>query len=148
MNKILLVLVAFSFLALPGVGIGQTTKELCLTGCQQLRSGVARDACIRGCSAIPGTEKTKTVGGVEIKNPLKYDTIEDLIKAIIRFLQALALIVTAIVIVAAGYFFVFSQGDPAKVTQARNMVIYALVGLAIILVAQGIIALIERVIKG
>lgn len=85
---------------------------------------------------------------IEIKNPLKYDTIEDLIRAIIRFLQVLALIVTAIVIVAAGYFFVFSQGDPAKVTQARNMVIYALVGLAIILVAQGIIAVIERVIKG
>ena len=148
MSKILLVLLAFSFLALPGAGLGLTTKDICLTGCQQITSEVARDACIRGCSIIPGAGKTTKIGGIEIENPLKYDTIEDLIKAIIRFLQVIATIITAIVIVAAGYFFVFSQGDPAKVTQARNMVIYALVGLAIILVAQGIIALIERVIKG
>lgn len=148
MNKTLLILVTFGFLVLPAVGFGQTPKEACLAGCQQLPSGQVRDACIQGCNIIPGAGKTTKIGGIEIKNPLKYDTIEDLIRAIIRFLQVLASIVTAIVIVAAGYFFVFSQGDPAKVTQARNMVIYALVGLAIILVAQGIIAVIERVIKG
>ena len=83
-----------------------------------------------------------------IENPLEADTFEELVKAIIKFLQALAGVVTAMVIVLAGYFFVTSMGDPAKVTQAKKMVLYALIGLAIILAAQGIIALIETIIKG
>ncbi len=91
----------------------------------------------------------QTIGAlIEIRNPLKYDTIEELIRAIVAFLQTLALVVTSLVIVLAGYFFVTSTGNPAKVTQARQMVIYALIGLLIILVAQGIITLIEKVIKG
>ena len=51
------------------------------------------------------------------------------------------------VIIIAGYFFVFSEGDPAKVTLARNMVIYALVGLIIVIMAKGIIALIKQVLQ-
>ena len=86
------------------------------------------------------------VSAIEIGNPLQYDTIEGLINAIINWLFALALVLVPLVIVVAGYFFVSSQGDPAKVTQARNMVIYALVGLLIIMISKGIIALIRRII--
>ncbi|TSC75364.1 MAG: hypothetical protein G01um101430_459 [Parcubacteria group bacterium Gr01-1014_30] len=83
---------------------------------------------------------------IQLQNPLQYDTIEELIAAILAFLRNLALVVTALVIVIAGYFFVTSGGDPQKVTNARMMVIYAMVGLAIILIAEGIVALIRRVI--
>ncbi len=93
---------------------------------------------------IVGFNVAKAV--VEINNPLQYGTFEELIMAILRFLQALALVVTAMVIVVAGYYFVGSAGDPAKVTQARKMITYALIGLLIILVAEGIIQLIQRVI--
>lgn len=85
---------------------------------------------------------------IEIENPLKWGSISELIEAIVKFLQEVALVITAGVIVLAGYFFVTSGGDPAKVTQAKNMVLYALIGLVIILMAQSIIALIEKVIKG
>ena len=85
---------------------------------------------------------------ITITNPLKYDTIAQLINAIINFLFTLALVVVPLVIVVAGYFFVTSAGDPVKVTQARNMIIYALVGLLIIAASKGIIAVIEKVIKG
>ena len=87
-------------------------------------------------------------GAVCIPNPLKACSFKELIEAIIKFLQELAAVVTAIVIVLAGYNFVTSMGDPAKVSQAKKMVLYALIGLAIILMAQGIIALIDTVIKG
>jgi len=92
----------------------------------------------------PGTPP----GAVCIKNPIESKTFEELIKVIIKFLQVLAGVVTSGVIVLAGYFFVTSAGDPAKITQAKKMILYALIGLAIILMAQGIIALVETVIKG
>ncbi len=82
---------------------------------------------------------------VEIKPPLKWTSFEQLLNAIIDFLIKLALVVVPLVIVIAGYFFVASGGDPAKVTQARNMVLWALVGLLILLMAKGIIVLIEQV---
>ncbi len=85
---------------------------------------------------------------IKIENPLKYNTIEELIEAIINFLFTLALIVVPLVIVVAGYFFIVSAGDPVKVSKAKNMVIYALVGLLIIATSKGIIAVIDKVIKG
>ena len=85
---------------------------------------------------------------IEITNPLKHQTFEELIKAIIVFLRNLALAATALVIVLAGFYFVTAAGDPAKVTMAKQMILYALIGLAIVLAAEGIVALIGKVIKG
>ncbi len=84
---------------------------------------------------------------IEIEPPLEHKTIPKLIKAIVAFLRNFALALAPVIIVLAGYFFVTSGGDPAKIVQAKKMVIYALVGLAIILTAEGIVALIEEVIK-
>lgn len=86
------------------------------------------------------------ISAVVIENPVKYNKFEDLINALINWLYALALVVVPGVIVLAGYFFITSQGDPAKVTLARNMVIYALIGLAIIIASRGIIALIKQIV--
>lgn len=85
---------------------------------------------------------------IEITNPLSYTTFDQLIKAIIVFLRDLALVATALVIVLAGFFFVTAAGDPAKVTKAKQMILYALIGLAIVLAAEGIVTLMGKVIKG
>lgn len=85
---------------------------------------------------------------IEITNPLKHKTFEELIKAIIIFMRNLALVATALVIVLSGFYFVTAAGDPAKVTKAKQMIFYALIGLAIVIAAEGIVALLEKVIKG
>ena len=87
-----------------------------------------------------------TAQAIELRNPLRWDTIEDLIKAILVFLRNLSLVVTPIVIILAGYYFVTSMGDPAKITQAKKMVLYAMIGLGIILMSEAIILLIKEVI--
>lgn len=89
---------------------------------------------------------TNYAAAIEIPPPTEYETFGELIDAIIDFLRVLALVVAPLVIVVAGYFFVTSAGDPAKVTQAKYMVIYALIGLLIILMAKDIIALIRYVL--
>ncbi len=86
------------------------------------------------------------VSAIQIPNPLEYKTLGELIEAIIRFLRNLALVVAPLVIIIAAYFFLMSGGNPEKVTQAKNMILYALIGLAIILMAEGIIHLIRTVI--
>ena len=90
--------------------------------------------------------RTASATSAQLTNPLQWDTVEDLIKAIATFLRNLALAVTPIIIIVAGYYFVTSMGDPARITSARKMVLYAMIGLGIILVAEAIVVLIKTVI--
>jgi len=82
-----------------------------------------------------------------ITNPIEADTFEELIDAIINFLWMFGIAVVPAVIIIAGYFFVTSAGDPAKVSQAKKMVLYALIGLLIIGMAKGIVTLIKGVFQ-
>lgn len=45
--------------------------------------------------------------------------------------------IAVIMIIVGGFKFIFAQGDPEKVKGARQMIIYAFIGLAIILLAGG-----------
>lgn len=89
---------------------------------------------------------TALAQGIQLQNPLRYNTVQELIDNLINWLFTLALVIVPLIIVLAGYFFIASGGDPQKVTQARNMVIYALVGFLIILASKGMIALVETIV--
>lgn len=86
-------------------------------------------------------------GAVCIENPLTATDFPSLINAIIDFLWKFALVVVPMIIIIAGYYFVTSMGDPTKVSQARKMILYALVGLLIIGFSKGIVALIQEALK-
>lgn len=47
--------------------------------------------------------------------------------------------IAMIVIILAGIQFILSQGDPAKITKARNAIIYAAIGLALCALAFSIV---------
>ena len=50
-----------------------------------------------------------------------------------------ATIVAVVVIVIAGFMYTTSQGDPNKVARAKNAILYAIVGLIIVLAAVAIV---------
>jgi len=66
--------------------------------------------------------------------------------SITDWLFAILLIVAAIAIIIAAYFFVTATGDPDKVKKARDFVLYALIGVLIALVAKGLVALVGRIV--
>lgn len=88
------------------------------------------------------------ISAIELNSPTEYNTIQELIKGIVGFLRNLALVITPLIIILAGYYFVTSAGDPKRVSQAQKMILYAVIGLAIILMAQAIITLIEKIVTG
>ncbi len=49
-------------------------------------------------------------------------------------------VVSVIIIIIGGLKYILANGDSAKITSARDTIIYALVGLVIALFAQGIIS--------
>ena len=69
----------------------------------------------------------------------------DMLNNITNWLFSLLLVVAAISIIIAGYYFVTAQGDPDKTKTARNFVLYALIGVLIGFAAKGLVMLVGTI---
>jgi len=83
---------------------------------------------------------------ISIDNPLKADSFEEIINNIIDFIFTLSIAIVPLMIVWAGGLYVTSGGDEKKITTARNIITYALSGLAIVLLSKGFVAIIKQLL--
>ena len=82
-------------------------------------------------------------------NPLgETSDISTLLKNIIGFLIVLAIPISAILIVYAGYLYITSAGNEEKIKTAQKTLIWALIGFAIVLIAKGVPAIIQEFLSG
>lgn len=70
-------------------------------------------------------------GEVDIPRPLA----NDLLTGILGTAYWVAGVVAVIVIIIAGIFYSISEGDAAKVKRAKDAILYAVVGLAVVMMA-------------
>ena len=63
---------------------------------------------------------------------------------LIVYAGALAAAISVVVIVIAGIQFIISAGEPGKVAKARNVILYAVIGLVIALSATVIASFVAR----
>ena len=84
-------------------------------------------------------------GQVTIDNPLGHNTFGELIHAIVSFIRNLALMIAPIIFIVAGVMYYFSGGNPDKAKQATDLIKWALIGLVIILIANGITAVVKDI---
>ena len=83
-----------------------------------------------------------------ICNPLDTDTFEELINNIINFIFIFALAFAPLMFIVAGFYFITAAGDPEKIKTAKTIIWYTLIGLVIVLLAKGIIKVIEQIFGG
>ena len=81
-----------------------------------------------------------------ICNPIPYGTIPEVVAAIANFIFIISIPITSLMVVIGGVMFMTSGGDPKKVEQAKKLLLYAVIGLAIILLSKTIAAVIENVL--
>ncbi len=67
------------------------------------------------------------------------DRVNSLIKTVINLLSVAVGIVAVIMIIVGGFRYVTSAGDSTKVGSAKNTILYALIGLIIVALAQVIV---------
>ena len=72
-------------------------------------------------------------------------TAPSVVEALINGVIVVVGIVAVIVIIVGGQRFIVSQGDSGKITAARGMIIYGVVGLIVALMAFGVV---NFVLKG
>ncbi len=85
-------------------------------------------------------------GQITIENPLDYDTFDELIDALINFIFWVGIALAPIMVLIAGFNFMTAAGDPKKVDTAKKILLYTAVGLAIILMAKGLIGILHQVL--
>lgn len=76
------------------------------------------------------------------------DAGDQQLQIIFNTVFAIMAAVAVLIIVIAGFRYVISRGDPQAVAKARNAIIYAAIGLVVIMTAYAIVALALNVAGG
>lgn len=87
------------------------------------------------------------MSSVLFKNPLGAENFEDLVQNITKWLVRIATPIGVIVIVYAGAKFLMAKGDPTKINEAKQVLWYAIIGLAIVFAASGLVSLVRSIIS-
>jgi hypothetical protein len=85
------------------------------------------------------------VVAVDIPNPVPCDDIPCLLNMVVGFIRNVALMIAPIIFIIAGLMYYFAGGNPEKAKNATNLIKYAIIGLVIILIANGITAVIKDI---
>jgi hypothetical protein len=71
--------------------------------------------------------------GPTLTNPLKVNNVEEFLAAVLRVVQMILSPFVVLVIIYAGFQFLTAQGNKSKIETAKRMLLYAVIGAAIIL---------------
>jgi hypothetical protein len=119
------ILVGFSLMA--AVVVLQTGLVFAQTGQEQINAGLCSGANFEftdnpsgaSCSANDATEK-----------------VNRLIRTVVNLLSAVVGVVAVIMIIFGGLRYITSGGNDTSITSAKNTILYAIIGLIIVALAQ------------
>lgn len=80
-------------------------------------------------------------------NPVGIDNLEDLAQRIGEAILKLAIPIAVIIIIWIGIQFLLANGNPEKINKAKSALWWTLIGLAVILIGGGFIALIRDILS-
>ncbi len=105
----------------------------------------AEPASLNGICNLQGVNTSQSAacneqrkGGDPISGPT------GILTRIIQILVYIVGIASVIMIIIGGFRYVLSHGDPGAVSTAKNSILYALVGLVVAILAQGIVAFVLK----
>lgn len=129
--------ILFSVLVLPPPSTGaQSTKELCSGA--NLDLGNTKHSCVSSDGNPAGASNIcKDAAGATI--PCSDSALNNLIAQILNVFSIIVGVLAVIMIIYGGARYVTSGGDSGKVGESKNTIIFALIGLVIVALAQFIV---------
>lgn len=108
-------------------------------------------AIVMSASAILGSIRIALVGGSGNIGDCLSDggcvNPDDMVVNLIQWVVGVAGIVSAVFVVYGGITYATSAGEPSKLQRAKTMIVYALIGLAIVALAEIITAFVSNMIR-
>ncbi len=99
-----------------------------------------------GNSATQGSGNAQSGTTGTLQNPLQFDTLPELLHAILAAVVELGTIVLGIMLVYVGFLFVSARGNPEEISKARSALIWTLIGGLILLGAEAISLVIQSTV--
>lgn len=92
-----------------------------------------------GLCAGSNLQFTEDPGQCNVSTTDATTKINNLIHTIVNFLSAIVGIVAVIMIIVGGFRYITSGGNDTSVTSAKNTILYAIIGLVVVALAQLIV---------
>ncbi|MFA5714599.1 MAG: pilin [Candidatus Paceibacterota bacterium] len=73
-----------------------------------------------------------------IENPIGSDTFKELVELIINWIINIALVLAPLIIVYGGFVYMTATGDTNKISQGKNIILYAVIGFIVALLAKSL----------
>ncbi len=87
-----------------------------------------------------------TTRAVELKNPLKVDSITGLLEALLSVVIVLATPIIIFFIIYSGFLYVTARGNASQIEQASRSLTYAIIGGVIIIGAMAIATIVKNLV--
>lgn len=91
------------------------------------------------CNARMCTERNAAGDCTEREERSSTDKLNDLIASIVNIFSVIVGVIAVIMIIFGGFKYITSGGDSGKISSAKTTIIYAIVGLIIVALAQVIV---------
>ncbi len=75
-------------------------------------------------------------------------TVNNIISTVINLFSVLVGVIAVIMIIYSGLRYITSGGDSAKITSAKNTIVYAIIGLIVVALAQFIVKFVLSKVTG
>ena len=96
--------------------------------------------------SVKSLAQSINLGGSTIEGPLKgIDTLGDLVTKMLGFILPLAGVVLLFVLIAGGYDFMMSQGNPEKIKSAQAKITTGIIGFFILAASFLIVRVISAI---
>ncbi len=97
----------------------------------------AKDEICKGVD-LTGSSCTTTSG----------PTVDSVVKLVINVLSLIVGIAAVIMIIIGGFKYITSSGDASNITSAKNTILYAVIGLVVVALAQVIVVFVLNKVQG
>jgi hypothetical protein len=88
------------------------------------------------------------IKAIEFNPPWQTKSFQELLDAIYNFIFWVAIAIVPIMVIVAAYFFLTSGGDPEKIRTAKKIIFWTFIGLIIVLLGKGVVAIIGQLLGG
>ena len=126
MKKIIKQLAAVAVVPVVGATIGLNSAT----------AGAQVDEINKGIDAIGGSSSTATL------------QVDDIVLAVVNWLLFAVGVISVVMLIVGGIKYATSAGDSNKVTSAKNTIMYAIIGLAVAVLAFAIVGFVTNTLNG
>jgi uncharacterized paraquat-inducible protein A len=85
---------------------------------------------------------------ITISNPITASSFDQLVEGVISFIFTIATAVFPLMIVIGAFYFLTAAGNPQQIQTAKTIILYTIIGYAIILISRGLIYIVRNIILG